>query len=117
MTTTVQGVKQTIEHFTGPGVSHYLGFKSRKDDKGSLTSGEGRVFMLDNVRHPETGEFLKRKDGIETFEADLKPLLERQYSNGVTGMVALQVLSEVADLMRSGEVENIHGEPDKELPE
>jgi len=109
----MQGKRTIQETFTGDGYSAHLGFKAMVDNPRSLSSGKGRMFMIDHVADSE-GELHSRADGKYQLECSLQPILSHTFSNGVMGSQVLQCMLEYADMLRSGAITDIYGKTDEE---
>lgn len=105
--------KKTVEQsFTGDGYSNRLGFISLESDVKSLSQGKGRLFMIDKVIDPDTGEMHSRSDGKLQLEASLEQMLTYTFSNGLTGAQVLTCMLEFTDLLRDGTLTDIYGQSD-----
>ena len=109
----MQGKKTVEQEFTGDGYSCRLGFLSLVSDKKSLSSGKGRLFMIDEVVD-ENGDFNPRADGKYQLECSLEPILGETFENGVTGIQVLECMLEISDNLRLGNYTDIYGQSDDE---
>lgn len=98
------GTKQVQQDIVGDGMSPFVAFTAKENEPDSLSKGQGYM-TIHNIVRDKTNKtiFYDVKDSsTKQMVCDLQQMLNYTYSNGMTGYVALQILSEAADLIRNG---------------